>query len=190
MAFSFNIWSCGFVKVFGKTRAIGIGCSLKRKLNTCQSSSSVSWTLIGEPRSVKFYHLSLASIFFWTYFYRSCGWGMAHLDQLLLWPMPGSARYVRSTSSRFTGPSGKERIQNTLTVHAICFPAVTHLLWLPQSIFCSSLLVHSQQIQVLLPPANEVWGKVMLLHLSVILSMGVSAPLHAGIPTRPGQTPP
>ena len=106
------------MKVFGKTRAIGIGCSLKRKLNTCQSSSSVSWTLIGEPRSVKFYHLSLASIFFWTYFYRSCGWGMAHLDPLLVWPIPGSARCVRSTSSRFTRPSGKERIQNTLTIHA------------------------------------------------------------------------
>ena len=26
---------------------------------------------------------------------------------------------------------------------------------------------------IFLPPANEVWGKVMILHVSVILSMGV-----------------
>ena len=34
----------------------------------------------------------------------------------------------------------------------------------------------------LLPAANEVWGKVMFLHLSVSHSVhrGVSAPLHAG----------
>ena len=33
-----------------------------------------------------------------------------------------------------------------------------------------------------LPPANEVLGKVMFLHLSVILSTGgLSAPLHAGM---------
>ena len=45
--------------------------------------------------------------------------------------------------------------------------------------------------------ANEVWGKVMFLYLSVILFTGGSAPLHAGIhPPGPeagtpqGQTPP
>ena len=34
-----------------------------------------------------------------------------------------------------------------------------------------------------LPPANEVWGKVMFLHPSAILftGWGVSAPLHAGV---------
>ena len=34
-----------------------------------------------------------------------------------------------------------------------------------------------------LPPANEVWGKVMVLHPSVILFIGrgVSTPLHAGV---------
>ena len=39
--------------------------------------------------------------------------------------------------------------------------------------------------------ANEVWGKVMFLHLSVNLftRWGVSAPLHTGIHTPPGQTP-
>ena len=36
-----------------------------------------------------------------------------------------------------------------------------------------------------------VRGKVMFLHLSVILSIGgVSASVHAGIPPPPGQTPP
>ena len=33
-----------------------------------------------------------------------------------------------------------------------------------------------------LPPANEVWGKVIFLHLSVILFTGGSASVHAGIP--------
>ena len=43
------------------------------------------------------------------------------------------------------------------------------------------------------PPTNEVWAKVMFLHLSVILSTGgghlVSAPLHAGIHTPLGRHP-
>ena len=40
-----------------------------------------------------------------------------------------------------------------------------------------------EDYSTLLPPANEVWGKVMFLHLSVILFTGGggSAPLHAGI---------
>ena len=43
---------------------------------------------------------------------------------------------------------------------------------------------------ILLPPANEVWGKLMFLHLSVIQSKGGgSVPLHARIHT-PRQTPP
>ena len=37
-----------------------------------------------------------------------------------------------------------------------------------------------------LPAANEVWGKVIFLHLSVILfTWGGSAPLHAGIHPHP-----
>ena len=36
-------------------------------------------------------------------------------------------------------------------------------------------------IQVLLPPANEVWGKVIFSQASVILLMGGSASVHAGI---------
>ena len=42
---------------------------------------------------------------------------------------------------------------------------------------------------ILLPPTNEVWGKVIFLHLSVILFTGVwSASVHAGIspPPPPG----
>ena len=31
---------------------------------------------------------------------------------------------------------------------------------------------------IFLPPANEVWGKVIFLHLSVILFTGESVPLH------------
>ena len=42
----------------------------------------------------------------------------------------------------------------------------------------------------MLPLANEVWGKVMFLHLSVILYGRVSAPLHAGIHTLLGRHPP
>ena len=38
---------------------------------------------------------------------------------------------------------------------------------------------------LLLPPANEVWGKVIFLHLSVILFTGGSASVHAGIPQPP-----
>ena len=40
---------------------------------------------------------------------------------------------------------------------------------------------------LLLPPANKFWGKVMFLHLSVILLIGGggSAPLYAGIHTPP-----
>ena len=48
----------------------------------------------------------------------------------------------------------------------------------------------SQQSKYL-PPANEVWDKVMFLHLSVLLfSVGVSAPLHAGIHPPPLADPP
>ena len=43
-------------------------------------------------------------------------------------------------------------------------------------------------VKILLPPANEVWGKVIFLHLSVILFTGGSASVHAGIP--PDQAPP
>ena len=41
----------------------------------------------------------------------------------------------------------------------------------------------------LLPPANEVWGKVIFLHLFVILFTGGSASVHAGIPPRTMHTP-
>ena len=43
----------------------------------------------------------------------------------------------------------------------------------------------------LLPPANEVCGKVMFLYLSVSHTVrgGVSAPLHAGIHTLQADTP-
>ena len=34
-----------------------------------------------------------------------------------------------------------------------------------------------------LPPANEVWGKVIFLHLSVILFTGGPASVHAGMPS-------
>ena len=47
-------------------------------------------------------------------------------------------------------------------------------------------------IYALLPPANEVWGKVIFFHLSVILFTGGSASVHAGIlppPTLWEQTP-
>ena len=38
-------------------------------------------------------------------------------------------------------------------------------------------------IYALLPPANEVWGKVIFLHLSVILFIGGGfASVHVGIP--------
>ena len=44
----------------------------------------------------------------------------------------------------------------------------------------------------LLPPVNEVWGKVMFLHLSVILLTGVCPTPLCGCRPRPrlGQTPP
>ena len=43
---------------------------------------------------------------------------------------------------------------------------------------------------IYLPPANEVWGKVVFLHLFVILfTEGGSASVHAGIPPR-DQAPP
>ena len=35
-----------------------------------------------------------------------------------------------------------------------------------------------------LPPANEVWGKVIFLHLFVILFTGGSASVHAGRPLQ------
>ena len=48
-----------------------------------------------------------------------------------------------------------------------------------------------QLMLLFLPPANEVWGKVMFLHLSVILfTGGVSARLHAGMHTPSGRHPP
>ena len=44
---------------------------------------------------------------------------------------------------------------------------------------------NSATITVLLPPANEVWGKVIFLHLSVILFTGgggIPACIASGIP--------
>ena len=42
-----------------------------------------------------------------------------------------------------------------------------------------------------LPPANEVWGKVIFLHLFVILlTGGVSASVHGGIPPPWDHVPP
>ena len=41
----------------------------------------------------------------------------------------------------------------------------------------------------LLPYANEVWGKVMFLQVSVILSTGGSASVHAGRPPCQGDPP-
>ena len=56
------------------------------------------------------------------------------------------------------------------------------------------LFLHSSSflsffLSLYLPPANEVWGKVIFLHLSVIL---LSAPVHAGIhpPRTRGRHPP
>ena len=43
------------------------------------------------------------------------------------------------------------------------------------------------QTHISLPPANEVWGKVIFLHLSVILFTGGGVP--GKVPTRAG-TPP
>ena len=43
--------------------------------------------------------------------------------------------------------------------------------------------------EVFLTSANEVWGKVIFLHLSVILFTGGSASVHSGISTQE-QTPP
>ena len=50
--------------------------------------------------------------------------------------------------------------------------------------------VHSKDgaAKLLLPPANEVWGKVIFLHLFVILFTGGSASVHDGIPP-PDQAP-
>ena len=46
-------------------------------------------------------------------------------------------------------------------------------------------------IQSLLPPANEVWGKVMFLHLSVILFIGLECLSHCLLGyTPPRQSPP
>ena len=47
-------------------------------------------------------------------------------------------------------------------------------------------------LRCLLPPANEVWGKVIFLHLSVILfTRGVYPSMQwVGWRTPPGQTPP
>ena len=55
------------------------------------------------------------------------------------------------------------------------------------------LLSSGEKILEYSPLANEVWGKVMFLHLSVSHSVHggqVSAPLHAGIHTPPRQTAP
>ena len=59
----------------------------------------------------------------------------------------------------------------------------------------SNVATHEKATR-LLPPANEVWGKVIFLHLFVILFTGVgwvSTSVHAGIPPPPPpleQTPP
>ena len=39
-----------------------------------------------------------------------------------------------------------------------------------------------RRLHKFLPPANEVWAKVIFLHLFVILFTGGSASVHAGIP--------
>ena len=51
--------------------------------------------------------------------------------------------------------------------------------------WCARLL-----LLVLLRPANEVWGKVMFLHLSVILFIGVGCGRHLPRQTPSWQTPP
>ena len=54
----------------------------------------------------------------------------------------------------------------------------------------NDVLCNSRGIQKwLLPPANEVWGKVIFLHLSVILFIGGSASVHAGRPLYQGGPP-
>ena len=50
---------------------------------------------------------------------------------------------------------------------------------------------HPTGMHSFLPPANEVWGKVIFLHLFVILfTGGVSASVHAGIPPPRSRHPP
>ena len=54
-------------------------------------------------------------------------------------------------------------------------------------IWATSRLYASYWNAILLPPANEVWGKIIFLHLSVILFRGGgSASVHAGIADPPG----
>ena len=76
--------------------------------------------------------------------------------------------------------------------------------WTIAIIYVSSIVFNCQfhyrvnfcAYHLLLPPVNEVWGKVMFLHLYAILFIGggVSAPLHAGIQPQADtphvQTPP
>ena len=50
---------------------------------------------------------------------------------------------------------------------------------------------HVSTISYLLPPANEVWGKVIFLHLFVILfTEGGSSTVHVGIPPLLPRRPP
>ena len=49
-----------------------------------------------------------------------------------------------------------------------------------------TLLPFTFAVRQYLPPANEVWGKVIFLHLFVILFIGGYASVHAGIPLPPG----
>ena len=62
-----------------------------------------------------------------------------------------------------------------------------------QSKFITGCCFVSKNFDTLLPPANEVWGKVIFLHLSVSHSVhggGVSAWAPLPRQTPPGQTPP
>ena len=51
------------------------------------------------------------------------------------------------------------------------------------------MLFSVKSVSYLLPPANEVWGKVMFLHLCVILFTGGSAQPPRCLPPAVGQTP-
>ena len=53
-----------------------------------------------------------------------------------------------------------------------------HIIFLRNSVTTSRSIACNEYF---LPSANEVWGKVISLHLSVILFTGGSASLHAGI---------
>ena len=59
------------------------------------------------------------------------------------------------------------------------------------SIFLTAMLKCSVRTGILLPPANEVWGKVIFLHLFVILFLSRDQVHSPGVDTPPPeQTPP